>query len=291
VVAVAVKLRLTTAVVALLILLPFLLPTPHPEARLFSDGWGATSYIDPNFCITQIDGQPTRMALFAKAPAVAQVVDRLALALQYLFWGVLLPVLALAVVLRVGARHPTLLTFGLLGFAPAACQWSFHPGFVLLRQTIAEALLALIALSESSFVWIDAATLALWLSGGTLLLGGGVFWAVRGAARLAGLDERRLTTALVPLAAITLFMGLTLQTALYLRGEGVNLDWLPGARVGLIALAVAMSAWLGWREIHKVGAGGTAPKLLAGLVWLIPLLTTAAMWWLAFFRWIDRFHV
>lgn len=280
----------------LLIVLAVVLPAPHPEVRLFSDGWGATDFIDPNFCMTPIEGQPPRMALFTKSPAVAQWHDRLALLAKYLFWGLLLPVLALAALSRLSRRplatpSAWLMSFGLLGLAPAWFQWTLNPAFVSLRQALGTWLVERGTVTESLFVWIDGAALLIWLGGGALLLGGATFIAVRRAARLVRLDWRVLAQALLPLAAVTLFLGLTMESALYLRGEGANLDWLPGLRASLLTLAVGASLWLGWRTLGNVGAGRTAYKAVAGLLWLVPPTLVAMNGWLMFFHWTNRYHV
>lgn len=273
------------------LLLPLLLPTPQFETRLFSDDWGAANIIDPSFCMTQIEGQTPRLAMFPKIPAVAHTLDRLALAAQYLAWGLLLPVIALLATLRYGVHAPKLISFGLLGAAPAWFQWSLNPAFVTLRQTLAEAWLARWPLEESQFVWLDNIALVFWLAGGAVLAGGAIFLATQAAARFAGLDERRLARDLVPLAAIVLFLGLTQTTALYLRGEWVNLDWLPGFRAALLVLAIAVSGWLGLQDILKVGAGRTARKAVACLLWTVPLALAASHGWAMYFHWIDRYHV
>lgn len=284
---------------AFFLLLPFLLlavlPAPHPEARLFSDGWGAASFIDPDFCMTPGESQPPRPALLAKAPAVAQWHDRLALLAQYLLWGLLLPLLALAATFRLGHRRlgtPAALcvSVGLLGLAPAWFQWTLNPAFVSLRQALGTWLVEHRTVGDSLFAWIDGAALLLWLGAGALLLGGGSLAAVWAAARLARLDWRVLARALMPLAAVTLFLGLTMDTALYLRGEGVALDWLPGLRAALLTLAVGGAGWLGWRAIAKIGAGGTAHKAAAGLLWLVPPALVALNGWLVFFHWTNRYH-
>lgn len=288
--ATALKCRLALAA-GILLLLPLLLPAPQFEARLFSDGWGAASTIDPNFCMTQIEGQPPRLALFPKMPAVAHVLDRFALATHYLAWGLLLPVAALLTTLRYGAHAQPLMIFGLLGVAPAWFQWTLNPAFVGLRQCLAEAWLARWPLLESQFIWLDGIALFLWLAGGALLAGGVVFAATWGAARLVDLDWRRLARDLVPLAGILLFLGLTQTTALYLRGEGANLDGLPGLRAALLVLAVGGSGWLGARTLVKLGAGGAAKQAAALLLWGVPLALAAAHGWAMYFHWIDRYHV
>jgi hypothetical protein len=210
--------------------------------------------------------------------------DRLVLAAQYLAWGLLLPFAVSLATLRFAAHHPALLSFGLLGLVPAYFQWPLNPAFVDLRQWLAEAWIAHWPLLESQYVWLDGGALLLWLVSGALLMGGTGFVAIKLAARLAGIDRRQLTKALVPLAGVVVFLGLTQTTALYLRGEGVHLDWLPGLRAALLTLALGTSSWLAMRSI-KVGAGRTA------LLWLVPLALTALHGWAMYFHWTDRYHV
>lgn len=283
----------------LLAMLLALLPAPHPEARLFSGDWGASSFVDADFCLTSSDGGPAAAPRFApvfKPPAVTAAVDRLALALLYLGSGLLLPVLAVAAVFHprhalAPARHPALLMFGLLGFAPAWFQWPRNPAFIGLRQWLAEAWLTRWPLLESQLPLLDGIALSLWLAGGTLLAGGAVFVATALAARLAGIDRHRMAAALLPLAGVTVFLGLTQTGALYLRGEGLGLDWLPGARAALLSLAVVGSVWQGLRLIQRVGAGGTANRLAAGLLWLLPSALFALHGWAMYFHWTGRYHV
>lgn len=291
----------------LLFALLAVLPAPHPEARLLSDGWGSASFVDPNLCLTPPDGQAPRLALRAAVPAAAQWHDRLALVLQYLLRGLLLPVAALALLLAPRAcgiaariddadgalRTPAalLLVFCLLGAVPAWFQWTLNPAFVALRQTLAEAWLARWPLHETQFVWLDAASLLLWLAGGALLAGGATWLALRGAARLLRADWRQLARALMPLAGIALFLGLTADTALYLRGEGANLDWLPAVRAVLLALAVGWTLQSGWRAILKVDTSDTLSRAAALALWLVPPALVALHGWLVFFHWTNRYHV
>lgn len=279
--------------VLLLLSLPAVLPAPHFEARLFSDGWGAENFTDPNFCVTPIPGQPPRMPLFDKAPAVASALDRLSLAIRYFGWGLLLPFFALVVTLhrRGIGRHPGFLIFGLLGAAPAYFLWPFSPVFVGLRQALGTWLIEHWSVTERLFVWIDGVALLFWLLGGALLFGGVTFAATWAAAWSIRLDWRLLAPALPPLAAATVFLGLTQETALYLRGEGANLDWLPGLRAVLLALAIGWAGGLGGRTIVKVGVGGTAARARALLLWMLPLALAALHGWLTYFHWTDRFHV
>jgi polyferredoxin len=194
-----------------------------------------------------------------------------------------------------------LLLFGMLGVAMGAFQWSVSPWFVRGKQAAAEWLVnrdILWPLGDSPawwlltrhpeagdvFSWLDGAAILTWISMYALVLGGFAWATVRAAARLAGLDWRRLALALVPLAGIGLFLGLSMMSATHLRAEGIYLGWLTPLRAALVAIGLSWSAWLGWQLI-KLGAGETASRRFAMLLWLLPLAAVGAAWWLTFFVW------
>ena len=201
-----------------------------------------------------------------------------------------------------------LLLFGMLGVAMGAFQWTVSPWFVRGKQAAAEWLVTrdiLWPLADSPawwlltrhpevgdvFSWLDGAAILVWISMYALVLGGFAWLTVRAAARLAGIDWRRLALALVPLAGIGLFLGLSMMSATHLRAEGIALGWLPGLRAALLALGLAWSGWLGWQLVkvpngtHRAGAGETAARRVASLLWLLPLAAVGASWWLTFFVW------
>jgi polyferredoxin len=192
-----------------------------------------------------------------------------------------------------------LLLFGMLGVAIGAFQWTVNPWFVQLKQLAAGWLIdhhAEWALGDSPawwlltsypgendvFTWLDGAAILVWIFGVALMLGGTAWLAMRAAAALIGADWRRLALGLTPIAGLGLFLGLSMMTATHLRAEGATLAWLPGLRAVLLAIAVAWSAWLGWRLI-KVSRGDTPRKWAAGAIWLVPLILVAANWWRVFF--------
>jgi hypothetical protein len=194
-----------------------------------------------------------------------------------------------------------LLLFGMLGVAVGAFQWTVSPWFVKLKQGAAEWLVEreiFWPLEDSPawwlltrypevndvFSWLDGAAILVWIFGVALVLGGTALLATLAAARLAGLDWRRLALGLVPLAGIGLFLGLSMMTATHLRAEGIPLAWLPGLRAVLLAAGALWSAYLGWRLI-KTGTAATAAKFLSGLIWLLPQAVIASAWILTFFIW------
>ena len=194
-----------------------------------------------------------------------------------------------------------LLVFGMLGVAIGAFQWTLSPWFVKLRQATATWMIdrnILWPLDSNAPWWLlthyeEAGDVFSWLDGGLILayilavaflLGGIVWLGTIAAARLVRIDWRALSLALVPIAGIGLFLGLSMMTATHLRAEGVTLSWLPAVRAMLLAIGVAWSAWLGLRLIAAPGAGFTR-TLLALTIWAAPLVSVAGIWVLMFYVW------
>jgi hypothetical protein len=193
-----------------------------------------------------------------------------------------------------------LLLFGLLGVAIAAFQWTVSPWFVRMKQAAAEWLVArdilwpleanapwwLLTHQEAAndvFSWLDGAAILITIGGVALALGGLGYAAMRLAARIAGLDWRRLTLSLTPLAGIGLFLGLSMMSATHLRAEGVALGWLPGMRAALLAIGVVWSGWLAWQM--SVAAQPPTRRAAALVAWTtVPAAVTSA-WVAILFLW------
>jgi hypothetical protein len=75
-----------------------------------------------------------------------------------------------------------------------------------------------------------------------------------------------------------------MMSATHLRAEGIYLGWLTPLRAALLVIGLGWSASLGWQLIN-VGAGETAIRRLASVVWLLPLAAVGVSWWLTFFVW------
>ena len=194
-----------------------------------------------------------------------------------------------------------LLSFGILGVAIGAFQWTVNPWFVRAKQGAAEWLVnrdILWPLADSPawwlltsypeandvFTWLDGIAILAYIGSVALVLGGTTLLAVRGAARLAGADWRRLALGLVPLGGIGLFLGLSMMTLSQLRAEGIILPWLPVLRGALLALGLLWSAWLGLRLL-RTAAPSRARLGAAFVVWLAPLAAVGSTWVLVFYVW------
>lgn len=154
-----------------------------------------------------------------------------------------------------------LLLFGLIGMATAALQWRISPNFTTYRQGIANWLSAqgIVLPIESNapwwllapqhglrpaLTWLDGASMVSFVALGTLLLGGSCYLLVRGAARLATIDWRRLALTLTPMAGVGLVLGLTVPDANVAGAVGSVVSgsaWWVG---GLLAMGMACSLGL-----------------------------------------------
>lgn len=134
------------------------------------------------------------------------------------------------------------------------------------------------------FTWLDGVLVLAYIFAVAVLLGGLVWLGTLVAARLARIDWRRLALALVPLAGVGLFLGLSMMTATHLRAEGVPLGWLPVARGTLLSAGAAWSAWLGARMIvaRRAGLARTAASLMC---WAVPASAVVLAWVAVFFVW------
>ncbi|SDM07441.1 4Fe-4S binding domain-containing protein [Oryzisolibacter propanilivorax] len=170
-----------------------------------------------------------------------------------------------------------LIVFGLLGVAIGAFHWSASPWFISARQAIATWLVdrdLYWPLADNApwwllthypdqndvFTWLDGALLLGYIGATALVWGGVVLALLALAVRLAGPWARQrlhhLAQALIPLAGLGVFLGLSAITLTLLRGEGVFVPWANAARLGLLALANAWSLWLGWAIVRHWGGLG-----------------------------------
>jgi hypothetical protein len=203
----------------------------------------------------------------------------------------------------VGSAQAVLLVFGLIGLALGAFQWTLSPWFVALRQWSVGWLVdhdayGLLTTSApwwllthypevgDAFTWLDGLLIVGYILVFALAAGGLIWIALRSAVRAAGrpgFEWRGLALGLIPIAGAGLFLGLTMMTLTQLRAEG----WLPPGigfiRACIVSGALLWSAWLGARIIARSGAAAYR-RMLAFMLYLVPLAVTGSTWYLVFAR-------
>jgi len=192
-----------------------------------------------------------------------------------------------------------LLLFGILGVALGAFQWSASPWFVAAKQLAATWLVEhgwmwtlrtdapwwmLTNSPESNDVltWLDGALILAYVALTAIAVGGWMAgWLAVGAARIR-LSAWRLAYALLPLAGVSLFLGLSGLTVTLLRNDGFELAWVDWARAGVLALGVLWSVWLGWAMAR---ASGSRRALAAAGVMAGCSVPVAWLWMQMFYVW------
>ena len=198
-----------------------------------------------------------------------------------------------------------LIVFGLLGVAIGAFHWSASPWFVAAKQWIATWLvdrdifwplesnapwwvLTHYPDQNDVFTWLDGALLIGYV-GVTALVWGGVTLALLAlGVRLAGPWRTQrlhhLAQALIPVAGIGVFLGLSAVTLTLLRGEGIVLHWVQPLRLALLVAASLWSLRLGWGVLRAWGlprarAAGALLPVAVALAWVGSAWGWLFWWW------------
>jgi polyferredoxin len=191
------------------------------------------------------------------------------------------------------------LIFGLIGIATATCHWSGSRWLAMLKSASSAWLanhpaLRLLQLpaspwlrpdlsSDTASTWLDGVSLLVFIAGGATLLGLAVFgmiWIATFLARLEQLSWQRLTLALVPLAGLSLFLGLSLPTLAPINNAGTT-GWLAATVIVPLAGGTIFSGWLGWKMISPARLFRHSA---AFLVFILTLLLINLIWATELFR-------
>ena len=205
---------------------------------------------------------------------------------------------------HVAGAPAALLVFGLLGVALGAFQWTISPWFVAMKLAAAEWLIERDSLwllrddapwwilthypeASDVFSWLDGLAIVAYILGTAMVVGTLILGALLAAQLLAGrerYDWKSLAMTLIPLAGISVFLGLSMLTLTQLRAEGVVFPWVGGARAALLVLGLGWSGWLGARVIFA-SAAMRWRRLAAFTAYAVPLSLVGYSWYLAFYVW------
>ena len=202
-----------------------------------------------------------------------------------------------------GAWEARLLTFGIIGTAVGAFQWSSSPWFVMIKTRIAEWLIernAFALLQDNApwwllthypeandvFTWLDGLGVLAYIGATALILGGWItLWLRLAGARLPGGTKQNahwLAYALIPLGGLGVFLGLSSLTVTLIKAEGIMMPWLPEVRGALLALAALWSLRLGGRMLFALPDASRAARLTA-LAYLATAIVGVLLPWIFLF--------
>ncbi|UDG83123.1 4Fe-4S binding protein [Candidatus Vallotia lariciata] len=205
-----------------------------------------------------------------------------------------------------------LILYGMLGIANGAFHWSVSPLFILIKQFLATWLIdhrILWPLETNAswfifthypeqndvFSWLDGSLVISYIvtTGffyGTTLLGCiacGNFI----LGRWSTLRLHHFTQALIPIAGISVFLGLSATTISLLRGEHLLLlvSWVQNLGLALLVMANIASLYLAIKIVmkHMRRIGSSVLRSAGALLCFIAALSVAdSAWWLIFYVWV-----
>jgi polyferredoxin len=198
-----------------------------------------------------------------------------------------------------------LIVYGLLGVAIGAFHWSASPWYVTAKQWLATWLVDHDILwplasnapwwiltnypdQNDTFNWLDGALLISYIGATAIVWGSVTLMGLACAVRLAGTWRTQrmhhLAQALIPVAGIGVFLGLSSTTLALLRAEGLALPWINDLRLTLLMGANIWALWLAW-QIARTWALNVPRALLCILPFLAVLVWNDTAWAWLFWWW------
>jgi hypothetical protein len=197
-----------------------------------------------------------------------------------------------------------LIVVGLIGLAIGAFHWSASPWFVQLKLAAAAFviehgpqwllsdnapwwLLTHYPDANDVFTWLDGALIVAYIVLTATVMSVAVWASLWNAARAykeATLDHAcRLAYALIPLAGLGVFLGLSSLTVSLAKAEALPIGTVPKVRAAVLAIGAAWSLWLAWRQLGDVAGARARMGALASFACGVALIVGA--WATLFFRW------
>jgi len=198
-----------------------------------------------------------------------------------------------------------LILVGLLGIALGAFQWTVNPHLGEAKQWLAEWLIErdiMWPFAENApwwllthypeqrdvFSWLDGGLLLTYLLGMGTVMGVGLALPLAWTTRLLGPWKTQrfyhLSQALIPIAGIGVFLGLSALTINLLKAEGIPVQWASDMRIVLLTVANLWSLIL-FEGISRRYASTKAHRATAVVSILPALLLIDYAWALTFWIW------
>ena len=197
-----------------------------------------------------------------------------------------------------------LIVVGMIGIAIGAFHWSASPWFIQLKLAAAAHvidqgpqwlladnapwwLLTHYPEANDVFTWLDGALIVGYILATAAVISvavGAALWSAAQSYRGERVAHAtRLAYALIPLAGLGVFLGLTSVTANLARAEGLSLALVPWARAFVLAFGAAWSVRLAWRQLADVGSA--ALRVRGVVAFACGVGVVVAAWSLLFFHW------
>ena len=205
---------------------------------------------------------------------------------------------------EVSAWDAVLVVVGAIGIAIGALQWSASPWFVqaklhatelvvdhgpawLLSDTAPWWLMTHYPEVNDVFTWLDGTLIVAYIAAVALVLSAATFALLYAAALATPMPRAprvwRLAHALIPLAGLGVFLGLSSLTVSLAKAEGLSLAWVPWVRGALLSVGAGWSAYLFWRMLENVPS--MARRCAAFLACIGAIAITVAAWAVLFYVW------
>jgi polyferredoxin len=202
------------------------------------------------------------------------------------------------------AWDAALIVFGLVGLAIGAFHWNASPWFVELKLAAAGLvidhgpqwlladnapwwLLTHYPEANDVFTWLDGILVVGYIVATALVVAAAVGSALLLAARAYPGERRlhavRLAYALIPLAGLGVFLGLSSLTVTLARAEGLGTGAVPALRAAVLAIGALWSLRLAWLQLADVER--PARRVAATFAFGCAVAAIAGAWSLLFFHW------
>jgi hypothetical protein len=200
-----------------------------------------------------------------------------------------------------------LILYGLLGIAIGAFHWTVSPWFVSIKQSLAVWLMDRDIMwpfdtnapwfifthypeQNDAFSWLDGTLVIGYIVMTGLLYGTALLALLAIGNRLLGRWRaarlHHLAQALIPMAGMGVFLGLSMTTVSLLRAEHMPLGWVSDVRLTALAIANAASLYLAVRIVAQHARVTHIARGAGALLCFAAALAVAdSAWWLMFRVW------